>query len=130
MVFPLFLPYPLITIFRDSAPLRRVGIVQIPDRNKLCGPEVDSLARSIAPLKLVATTVTIPTDVTKDKSTSRPPLFGSSSSSEWTVTKGFGMNDGRLCAKMIDHFTPPAFFKPFREWSNDNWLLSSCVSSS
>ncbi|GKB24932.1 hypothetical protein Tco_0864333 [Tanacetum coccineum] len=30
---------------------------------------------------------------------------------EWTVTKGFEMNDGRLCANMIDHFTPPAFFK-------------------
>ncbi|GJU67617.1 hypothetical protein Tco_1253876 [Tanacetum coccineum] len=24
---------------------------------------------------------------------------------EWTVTKGFGMNDGHLCANMIDHFT-------------------------
>ncbi|GJR62055.1 hypothetical protein Tco_1504217 [Tanacetum coccineum] len=33
---------------------------------------------------------------------------------EWTVTKGFGMNDGRLCANMIDHFTPPAFFKTVR----------------
>ncbi|GJU59502.1 hypothetical protein Tco_1237268 [Tanacetum coccineum] len=30
---------------------------------------------------------------------------------EWTVTKGFELNDGRLCANMIDHFTPPAFFK-------------------
>ncbi|GJT69962.1 hypothetical protein Tco_1029248 [Tanacetum coccineum] len=48
------------------------------------GPEVDSLARSDAPLMTEATTVTIPTDVTKDKSTSRPPLFGSSSSSEKT----------------------------------------------
>ncbi|GJY53887.1 hypothetical protein Tco_0445551, partial [Tanacetum coccineum] len=33
---------------------------------------------------------------------------------EWTVTKGFEMNDGRLCANMIDHFTPPAFFKTVR----------------
>ncbi|GJU67623.1 hypothetical protein Tco_1253882 [Tanacetum coccineum] len=32
----------------------------------------------------------------------------------WTVTKGFEMNDGRLCANMIDHFTPPAFFKTVR----------------
>ncbi|GJW92521.1 hypothetical protein Tco_0170074 [Tanacetum coccineum] len=30
---------------------------------------------------------------------------------EWTVTRGFELNDGRLCANMIDHFTPPAFFK-------------------
>ncbi|GJX31967.1 hypothetical protein Tco_0241822 [Tanacetum coccineum] len=33
---------------------------------------------------------------------------------EWTVTKGFKLNDGRLCANMIDHFTPPAFFKIVR----------------
>ncbi|GJW89086.1 hypothetical protein Tco_0164426 [Tanacetum coccineum] len=33
---------------------------------------------------------------------------------EWTVTKGFELNDGRLCANMIDHFTPPAFFKTVR----------------
>ncbi|GJY01549.1 hypothetical protein Tco_0359701 [Tanacetum coccineum] len=33
---------------------------------------------------------------------------------EWTVTKGFEMNDGRLCANMIDHFTHPAFFKTVR----------------
>ncbi|GKG34832.1 hypothetical protein Tco_0437528, partial [Tanacetum coccineum] len=30
---------------------------------------------------------------------------------EWTVTRVFELNDGRLCANMIDHFTPPAFFK-------------------
>ncbi|GKG41692.1 hypothetical protein Tco_0473443, partial [Tanacetum coccineum] len=28
-----------------------------------------------------------------------------------TVTKGFELNDERSCANMIDHFTPPAFFK-------------------
>ncbi|GJX52578.1 hypothetical protein Tco_0280947 [Tanacetum coccineum] len=33
---------------------------------------------------------------------------------EWTVTRGFELNDGRLCANMIDHFTPPAFFKTVR----------------
>ncbi|GKB24933.1 hypothetical protein Tco_0864334, partial [Tanacetum coccineum] len=43
---------------------------------------------------------------------------------EWTVTKGFEMNDGRLCANMIDHFTPPAFFKTDAEWSMSNYLLS------
>ncbi|GKD11662.1 hypothetical protein Tco_1196069, partial [Tanacetum coccineum] len=30
---------------------------------------------------------------------------------EWTVTKGFELNDGHSYANMIDHFTPPAFFK-------------------
>ncbi|GJS59812.1 hypothetical protein Tco_0654596 [Tanacetum coccineum] len=33
---------------------------------------------------------------------------------EWTVTKGFELNDGRFCANMIDHFTSPAFFKTVR----------------
>ncbi|GJY07934.1 gypsy type transposase [Tanacetum coccineum] len=33
---------------------------------------------------------------------------------EWSVTKGFELNDGRSCAKMIDHFTPLAFFKTVR----------------
>ncbi|GJS08260.1 hypothetical protein Tco_0365056 [Tanacetum coccineum] len=132
------------------------------------GPEVDSLARSDAPLMTEATTVTIPTDVTKDKSTSHPPLFGSSSSSEktdrtlslftgrsgsgfdagsireeeaigasseevyvpeWTVTKGFGMNDGRLCAKMIDHFTPPAFFKTVRGMEHEQLFTEFNVSA-
>ncbi|GJY79882.1 hypothetical protein Tco_0492633 [Tanacetum coccineum] len=117
-------------------------------------PEVDSLVRSAAPVMTeaitvatVATTVTIPADISKDKSAPHLSIFGSSSSSEktdhtlslftrrsgsgfdvgsiraeevigagleevyvpeWTVTKGFEMNDGRLCANMIDHFTPPA----------------------
>ncbi|GKA21304.1 hypothetical protein Tco_0701293 [Tanacetum coccineum] len=34
---------------------------------------------------------------------------------EWTVTKGFELNDGHSCANMIDHFTPPAFFKTATE---------------
>ncbi|GJU14358.1 hypothetical protein Tco_1142324 [Tanacetum coccineum] len=33
---------------------------------------------------------------------------------EWTVTKGFELNDGHSCANMIDHFTHPAFFKTVR----------------
>ncbi|GJX38865.1 hypothetical protein Tco_0252168 [Tanacetum coccineum] len=33
---------------------------------------------------------------------------------KWSVTKGFELNDGRSCANMIDHFTPPAFFKTVR----------------
>ncbi|GJY50892.1 hypothetical protein Tco_0441739 [Tanacetum coccineum] len=132
------------------------------------GPEVDSIARSDAPIMTEATTVTIPTDVNKDKSASRPSIFGSSSSSEktdhtlslftgksgsgfgagsireeetidvsseevyvpdWTVTKGFGMNDGRLCAKMIDHFTPPAFFKTVRGMDHEQLFTEFNVSA-
>ncbi|GJS18648.1 hypothetical protein Tco_0413120 [Tanacetum coccineum] len=33
---------------------------------------------------------------------------------EWSMTRGFELNDGRSCANMIDHFTPPAFFKTVR----------------
>ncbi|GKC43685.1 gypsy type transposase [Tanacetum coccineum] len=33
---------------------------------------------------------------------------------EWTVTKGFELNDGRSCANMIDHFTPSLSSKLMR----------------
>ncbi|GJR45199.1 hypothetical protein Tco_1313302 [Tanacetum coccineum] len=33
---------------------------------------------------------------------------------EWTMTKGFKLNDVRSCANMIDHFTHLAFFKTIR----------------
>ncbi|GJT32185.1 hypothetical protein Tco_0922604 [Tanacetum coccineum] len=102
---------------------------------KSADPEVDSLVRSAAPVMTEATTVAtvativaIPADVSKDRSAPRPSVFGSSSSSEktdragfeeiyvpeWTVTKGFELNDGHSCANMIDQFTPPAFFKTVR----------------
>ncbi|GJV90743.1 hypothetical protein Tco_1538556 [Tanacetum coccineum] len=32
----------------------------------------------------------------------------------WSVTRGFELNDGRSCADMINHFTPPTFFKAVR----------------
>ncbi|GJV99846.1 hypothetical protein Tco_1555098 [Tanacetum coccineum] len=38
---------------------------------------------------------------------------------EWSVTKGFELNDGRSCANMIDHFTPHAFFKTVREMEHE-----------
>ncbi|GKF07616.1 hypothetical protein Tco_0041840 [Tanacetum coccineum] len=47
---------------------------------------------------------------------------------EWTVTKGFELNDGRLCANMIDHFTPPAFFKTAKEESVEVAQLRARVS--
>ncbi|GJU23767.1 hypothetical protein Tco_1157109 [Tanacetum coccineum] len=48
---------------------------------------------------------------------------------EWTVTKGFGMNDGRLCANMIDHFTPPAFFKTVRGIEHEQLFTEFNVSA-
>ncbi|GJT11170.1 hypothetical protein Tco_0858212 [Tanacetum coccineum] len=135
---------------------------------KSADPEVDSLARSDAPVMTEATTVTIPADINKDKSAPHPSVFGSSSSSEktdrtlslfagrsgsgfdagsirgeeaigagseeiyipeWTVTKGFGMNDGRLCANMIDHFTPPAFFKTVRGMEHEQLFTEFNVSA-
>ncbi|GKA77395.1 hypothetical protein Tco_0783856 [Tanacetum coccineum] len=58
------------------------------DRANSAGPEVDSLVRSTAPIMTeaitVATTVAIPADISKDKGTPRPSVFGSSSSSEKT----------------------------------------------
>ncbi|GJU98190.1 hypothetical protein Tco_1327461 [Tanacetum coccineum] len=42
---------------------------------------------------------------------------------EWTVTRGFELNDGRLCANMIDHFTPPAFFKTVRGMEHEQLFM-------
>ncbi|GKD75337.1 hypothetical protein Tco_1333619, partial [Tanacetum coccineum] len=44
---------------------------------KSVNPEVDSLTRSDAPVMTKATTITIPTDVSKDKSAPHPSVFGS-----------------------------------------------------
>ncbi|GJW62135.1 hypothetical protein Tco_0111470, partial [Tanacetum coccineum] len=46
---------------------------------------------------------------------------------EWTMTKGFELNNGRSCANMIDHFTPPAFFKTVRGMEHEQLSLSSEV---
>ncbi|GJV27908.1 hypothetical protein Tco_1384356 [Tanacetum coccineum] len=152
---------PFITSSVTASPLEEGGDhTDSATGTKSADPEVDSLARSAAPvmteattLTSIATTVAIPADVYKDKSAPHPSIFGSSSSSEktdrtlslftgrsgsgfaagsiraeeaigagleeiyvpkWTVTKGFELNDGHSCANMIDHFTPPAFFKTVR----------------
>ncbi|GKA32010.1 hypothetical protein Tco_0718377 [Tanacetum coccineum] len=44
---------------------------------------------------------------------------------EWTVTKGFELNDGYSCANMIDHFTPPAFFKTVRGMEHEQLFAKS-----
>ncbi|GKE30319.1 hypothetical protein Tco_1445703, partial [Tanacetum coccineum] len=48
---------------------------------------------------------------------------------KWTVTKGFELNDGRLCANMIDHFTPPAFFKTVRGMEHEQLFTEFNVSA-
>ncbi|GJV63445.1 gypsy type transposase [Tanacetum coccineum] len=48
---------------------------------------------------------------------------------EWTVTKGFELNDGRLCANMIDHFTPHAFFNTVRGMKHEQLFTEFNVSA-
>ncbi|GJX19499.1 hypothetical protein Tco_0222176, partial [Tanacetum coccineum] len=48
---------------------------------------------------------------------------------EWTMTKGFKLNDGRSCANMIDHFTPPAFFKTVRGMEHEQLFAEFNVSA-
>ncbi|GKF78388.1 hypothetical protein Tco_0233956, partial [Tanacetum coccineum] len=95
--------------------------------DSVTGPSLRTIspsARSAAPVMTeattvatVATTIAIPADVSKDKSAPHPSIFCSSSSSEkteaigagleeiyvpeWTVTKGFELNDGYSCANMM-----------------------------
>ncbi|GJU43625.1 hypothetical protein Tco_1200891 [Tanacetum coccineum] len=47
----------------------------------------------------------------------------------WMVTRGFELNDGRLCANMIDHFTPPAFFKTVRGMEHEQLFTEFNVSA-
>ncbi|GJW97337.1 gypsy type transposase [Tanacetum coccineum] len=48
---------------------------------------------------------------------------------ECVVTKGFELNDGRSCANMIDHFTPPAFFKTVRGMEHEQLFVEFNVSA-
>ncbi|GKD73436.1 hypothetical protein Tco_1331718, partial [Tanacetum coccineum] len=48
---------------------------------------------------------------------------------EWFVTKGFELNDGQSCANMIDHFTPPAFFKTIRGMEHGQLFVEFNVSA-
>ncbi|GKE87308.1 hypothetical protein Tco_1564783, partial [Tanacetum coccineum] len=48
---------------------------------------------------------------------------------EWSVTKGFELNDRRTCANMIDHITPPAFFKTVRGMEHEHLFAEFNVSA-
>ncbi|GJW63000.1 hypothetical protein Tco_0114884 [Tanacetum coccineum] len=107
---------------------------------KSMDPEVDCIVRSAAPVMTeattVATTVAIPArsgsgfDVGSIRA---EEAIGAGSEEiyvpEWTVTKGFEMNDGRLCANMIDHFTHPAFFKTVRGMEHEQLFTKFNVSA-
>ncbi|GKF96131.1 hypothetical protein Tco_0288866, partial [Tanacetum coccineum] len=48
---------------------------------------------------------------------------------EWFVTKGFELKDRRSCANMIDHFTPPAFFKTVSGMEHEQLFVEFNVSA-
>ncbi|GKA97786.1 hypothetical protein Tco_0825680, partial [Tanacetum coccineum] len=47
----------------------------------------------------------------------------------WSVTRGFELNDGRSCVDMIDHFTPPTFFKVVRGMEHEQLFVEFNVSA-
>ncbi|GJT16857.1 hypothetical protein Tco_0875563 [Tanacetum coccineum] len=47
---------------------------------------------------------------------------------ELSASNGFELNDGRLCANMIDHFTPPAFFKTIHKMDHEQLFAEFNVS--
>ncbi|GKF96593.1 hypothetical protein Tco_0292414, partial [Tanacetum coccineum] len=71
-------------------------------------PGVDSLVWAAGPVMTEATTIATVATV---------------------ATTGFEMNDGRLCADMIDHFTPPAFFKTVRGMEHEQLFTKFNVSA-
>ncbi|GJX52635.1 gypsy type transposase, partial [Tanacetum coccineum] len=120
---PALLPYPYY-FFRIASPLVE-GRRPYRHRAKSADPEVDSLVRSAAPVMTEATTVAtiaITVAIPADVSLRRKSI------PEWTVTKGFELNDGRMCANMIDHFTPPAFFKTVRGMEHEQLFTEFNVS--
>ncbi|GJT86368.1 hypothetical protein Tco_1068085, partial [Tanacetum coccineum] len=104
--------------------------------------EVDSLITFVAPDKNVPTPSIFAISSSSEKTDRTLCLFAGRSGSdfvagsiraeggvdtslqevyipEWTMTKGFELNDGLSCTNMIDHFTPPAFFKTVREMEHE-----------
>ncbi|GJS59494.1 hypothetical protein Tco_0654278 [Tanacetum coccineum] len=152
MVCPGLFYLPFITSSVTASPLEEGETTDSVTGAKSADPEVDSLVRSAVPVMTEATTVTIiaptvaiPADVGNDRSVPHQSVFGSSSSSEKTnrtlslftrrsgsvvlLPGGFELNDGRSCANMIDHFTPPAFFKTVREMEHEQLFVEFNVSA-
>ncbi|GKA55451.1 hypothetical protein Tco_0754400 [Tanacetum coccineum] len=88
---------------------------------KSADPEVDFLVRSDVP---VMTELHCATNATSCYSCDAGKVrFEKSNVPEWTVTKGFELNDGHSYANMIDHFTPPAFFKIVRGMEHEQLFV-------
>ncbi|GJT21124.1 hypothetical protein Tco_0891061 [Tanacetum coccineum] len=107
---------------------------------KSADAEVDSLNRSAALVMTAATTVITSvsatattavalTDFNKDKNGDIDTSLQEVYIPEWTVTKGFELNDGWSCANMIDHFTPPAYFKTVRGMEHEQLFAEFNVSA-
>ncbi|GJX97218.1 hypothetical protein Tco_0353016 [Tanacetum coccineum] len=126
-------------------PVRFVVLSILSSRGaKSADPEVDSLVRSATPVMTeattvatIATTVAIPADVGSGfaaGSIRAEEAIGAGLEKiyvpEWTVTKGFELNDGHSYANMIDHFTPPAFFKTIRGIEYEQLFAEFNVSAS
>ncbi|GJR22534.1 hypothetical protein Tco_0971061 [Tanacetum coccineum] len=145
-VFQLFLPT-LYYFLREASPLEEGG-----DRtDSVTGPSLQTIGPSIkqdmrCPLpSIFVFNIIEKTDRTLSLFTGRPgsgfdagsiraeEAVGAGSKEiyvpEWTVTKGFELNDGRLCANMIDHFTPPAFFKTVRGMEHEQLFTEFNVSA-
>ncbi|GJZ96929.1 hypothetical protein Tco_0669263 [Tanacetum coccineum] len=101
---------------------------------KSVGPEVDSLVSSSEKTDRTLSLFTGRSGSGFDAGSIRAEETVGAGSEEiyvpgWTMTKGFEMNDGRLCANMIDHFTPPAFFKTVRGKEHEQLFTKFNVSA-
>ncbi|GKB00804.1 hypothetical protein Tco_0828797, partial [Tanacetum coccineum] len=82
----------------------------------------------------VAATAPTAIDAGKNKDVLAPSVFADVNLQEvyvpeWSVTKDFELNDGRLCANMIDHFTSPTFFKTVRGMEHEQLFVEFNVSA-
>ncbi|GKE60226.1 hypothetical protein Tco_1510593, partial [Tanacetum coccineum] len=124
---------------------------------KSADAEFDSLIRSAALVMTVATTVTTSVsvaatmtvtlaDVGKDKNVLTPlgsdfvvgdiRAEGAADTGlqeiyvpGWSMTRGLELNNGRSCTDMIDHFTPPTFFKVVRGMEHEQLFAEFNVST-
>ncbi|GJX95307.1 hypothetical protein Tco_0351105 [Tanacetum coccineum] len=135
---------PFITSSVTASPLEEGGdhtdFVTGPFLRTVCRFGADYGTTVTAFVSSVAATTTTSVDVGKDKDVPAPSVFTYSRGDadvdlqeiyipEWSVTKGFKLNDGRSCANMIDHFTPPAFFQTVRGMEHEQLFAEFNVSA-
>ncbi|GJR64575.1 hypothetical protein Tco_0010640 [Tanacetum coccineum] len=93
--------------------------------------EVDSIVRSSTLIIATVVTATVDAAATAKETPVRPSLFGAGSSSaggtdptpggfsDWSVTNGSRLDDGRVCHEMLDEFSPQKFFASIRGMEHD-----------